>query len=89
MANKIKRIVDFGATWCPGCRVLKENLKSYDNRIPVEYIDCDTDDDMASKYGVRNLPTLLFLDDKDEIVEKNVGVIPLKSIYEIIEKYDK
>lgn len=89
MANKIKKIIEFGATWCPGCKVLKENLKAYDNRVPIEFIDCDTDDDLTSKYGIRNLPTILFLDDKDEVLQKQVGVTTLNDIYTIIDNYDE
>lgn len=78
---KCAKIIEIGATWCPGCKALKENLKEYDNRIPLEYIDCDTDDDVSSKYGVRNIPVLLFLDDKDEVIKKNVGVTTLNNVY--------
>lgn len=87
MANKIKKIIEFGATWCPGCKVLKANLKDYDNRVPIEFIDCDTDDDLSSKYGVRNLPTMIFLSDKDEILERTVGVRTLKDVNDLIDKY--
>lgn len=81
---KCTKILEIGATWCPGCKALKENLKEYDNRIPLEYIDCDTNDDVSSKYGIRSIPVLLFLDDKDEVIKKNVGVTTLNNVYSMI-----
>ena len=86
--NKCVKILDFGATWCGGCKVLKENLKNYDGRIPIEYINCDTDDDIPTKYGVRNLPTLVLLDSEDQILERIVGVRTLQQLYDILDKYE-
>lgn len=86
--SKCVKVLDFGASWCPGCKVLKENLKDYDGRVSIEYINCDTNDDLSSKYGVRNLPTLVFLDDEDQILEKTVGVKTLQNVYDILNKYN-
>lgn len=88
MQNKCTKILDFGATWCGGCKILKKNLKNYDNRVPIEYINCDTDDDIPTKYGVRNLPTLILLNSEDQILERVVGVITLQKLYDIINKYE-
>lgn len=85
---KCKKILDFGATWCSGCRVLAENLKKYDNRVPLQHIDCDTDDDMPTKYGVRNLPTLVFLDGEDQVIKRHVGVITLAQLYDILDEIE-
>lgn len=69
------------------CKTLKKNLEGF-TRVPIEEIDCDENPDMAQKYNVRNVPTLIYLDDKEEIVDRTVGLQTIDQINEIIDKHE-
>lgn len=56
-------LVDFGAPWCPPCRIqepiLQELEKDYGNRMVMAKVDADEEPDLAARYGIMGLPTLL------------------------------
>jgi thioredoxin 1 len=60
-------LVDFWATWCPPCRRLspkvEELAQEYSGRVKVAKIDSDSNQDLAARYQVQALPTLLFFKD--------------------------
>jgi len=83
-------LVDFGAAWCPPCKTLKPIMveigTDYAEKVAVFEVDCDESPELASKYGVMSMPTVLLFRD-GEAVEKLVGFRP-KSVYEnLIAKY--
>lgn len=65
--NKGVVIVDFGAPWCPPCRVqepiLEELGKDYGNRVVIAKVDADEEPELASRFGIMGLPTLLVFKD--------------------------
>ena len=69
-------VVDFGAEWCGPCRnlapIIEQLAKDYDGTVNIGKLDVDNNPETAVKYGVRNIPTLLFLRDGVE-VDKSVG----------------
>ena len=55
-------LVDFSSGWCPPCRVLEQALLELGPEFPglsVEHVDADRASELATRYGVRSLPTLL------------------------------
>lgn len=79
-------LIDFFATWCGPCKMLSpivEELASSRNNIKVAKIDVDKCNDIARKYGVMSIPTLILFKNGVE-VSKKVGYIPAPVLNEWI-----
>lgn len=69
-------ILDFYADWCGPCKTQDPILEQVEDEadVTVEKINVDDDQETANEYQVRSLPTVVILDEDDEIVERFVGV---------------
>lgn len=81
------KIYDFYAAWCGPCKVLKNSLTSIKD-IDIEYFDIEENEELCDKYDVRNVPTLVFLND-EEVIGKETGAKSPAQLRELIEKYNE
>lgn len=69
-------VIDFWAEWCGPCRmvgpVVEELSKEYEGQVLIGKMDVDEHVDTPNKYGIRNIPTILFFKD-GQVVDKQIG----------------
>ena len=75
----MKKILYFSVAWCGPCQQLGPTMEGLSDQISYIKIDVDQDQDSAIKYGVRNIPTLILLEN-GEVKNKLVGNQTVQSI---------
>lgn len=80
-------LVEFGAAWCPPCRVLEPILRDlaseYAGQVTIVQVDIDDDPQYVSAYGLRGAPTMLLFRDGAEAA-RMVGLRPKAALQEWI-----
>jgi len=79
----MKKILYFTAAWCGPCKTLGPIIESLSGQINYQKIDVDSNQDMSIKYGVRNVPSLILVDEKGETLNKLVGVSTKEQILKL------
>lgn len=82
---KTKAVVDFYATWCGPCKMFGPIFEeaSEDSNINFVKLDVDKNDDIARKYGVMTIPTVILFDNGEE-VKRHVGLMNKEELEEFI-----
>ncbi|OIP00819.1 MAG: thioredoxin [Bacteroidetes bacterium CG2_30_32_10] len=81
-------MIDFWAEWCGPCRmitpIVTELSTEYEGKVVIGKVNVDDNPGITSKYGIRNIPTILFFKN-GEIVDKQVGAVSKSVLVQKIE----
>ncbi|MDY6881344.1 MAG: thioredoxin [Desulfatiglans sp.] len=87
--SDIPAMVDFWAEWCGPCKmvspIVEELAKEYKGKIKIASMDVDGNRETPGKFGIRNIPTLMFFKGGD-VVKTIVGAQPKSSLDEELKK---
>ena len=81
-------MVDFWADWCGPCKMLSPVVESigsqYEGKVLVGKVNVDEEPELARRFGVMNIPTVVFLKNGQEI-DRKVGVMPPQVITGVLD----
>ena len=89
LKSDIPVLVDFNATWCGPCKMLAPTIKElegeYEGKIKFCELDIDEAGDIAGKFGVMSIPTLIIFKDGD-VFSRTMGLQPKPKVKSQLEE---
>ncbi|MEW6586361.1 MAG: thioredoxin [Nitrospirota bacterium] len=83
-------MIDFWAAWCGPCRMIsptvEELAKEYGGRVKVMKLNTDENSEIASRYKIMGIPTIMFFKDGDKL-DQIVGVVPKQQLKAKIDSF--
>lgn len=80
----LPKLWDFFATWCPPCKqqapIIEELAAEYKGQIEILSIDTDKEKELARRFNIQAIPTLVFLDPSGKELSRRIGFFPKDSI---------
>jgi len=69
----MKQLLYFTAPWCGPCQRIKPQIEQLLGQMPIRFIDVDRDKSAVDKYGVKNVPTVIMIDQQGNVMGRLVG----------------
>jgi len=85
MASQGLVMVDFWAEWCGPCRAIGPVLEELasEGRVTLMKVNVDESPELATRYGIRSIPTILFVKE-GAVVDRVVGAVPKAALHAIV-----
>lgn len=87
------KILKFSANWCQPCHVLRktfDEISEIDEFKDIEIVELDVDDvnnsELCFKHQIRSIPTLVMMDENDNVLNKIMGAIPKNNLIDILKQ---
>ena len=88
LSRKGLLVVDFWAEWCGPCKllgpVIEQLATDYDGKAVVGKVNVDDEPELAQKYAIMSIPTVMFFKD-GELIDKKIGVMPPQEFVKVID----
>lgn len=87
--GELPALIDFYADWCAPCKivapVLEELSETYNGKINIYKVDTEAEQELASIFGIRSIPSILFIPKNDK-PQMAVGALPKETLVNAIEQ---